>query len=61
MMIQRLKTHLRSTITLSRLSNIVVLHAYHDYVQDLSVETLSDEFNNGSAIRQNKLAVGVSV
>jgi Domain of unknown function (DUF4371)/hAT family C-terminal dimerisation region len=59
--LRRLKTYLRSTMTQRRLNNIAVLHVHHDYVQNLSVDSLIDEFINRNAIRQSTFAVGVSV
>jgi hypothetical protein len=59
--LRRLKTYLCSTMTQRRLNNIAVLHVHHDYVQNLSVDSLIDEFINRNAIRQSTFAVGVRV
>ena len=46
-------------MTLKRLNNMAVLHVHLDYIQDLSVESLMDEFINRTAVRQNMFAVGI--
>ena len=42
--LRRLKTWLRSTMSQKRLNNIAVCHVHHDYIDDLKLESIVNEF-----------------
>ena len=42
--LRRLKTWLRSTMSQKLLNNIAVCHVHHDYIDDLNLELIANEF-----------------
>ena len=49
---RRLKTHLRTTITATRLNSVVLLHSQRDYNDDLSPENIVSDVVNSKGTRK---------
>ena len=53
--LRRVKSYLRSTMTQTRLNNVMVLHVYKDLTDELNLIDIGNEFVKGSAHRETVL------
>ena len=52
-----IKTYLRSTMSLSRLNAIIVLHIRHDLTDSLKLKSIESDFFSKSEYRKTKFSV----
>ena len=55
--LQRIKTYSLSTMTEARLSNVLLLHAYRDYTDQLNLNKIAEAFASLNSQRINFLVL----